>query len=68
VALDWEQHGGSWRGFDADRYLVASVVRYDEPAPHWSASVALERLPGRHETAEQAMAAAEAYHDAAASS
>jgi len=27
--------------------------------------VALERLPGRHETAEQAMAAAEAHHDPA---
>jgi hypothetical protein len=57
--LVWERHGDDWRGFDTGRYLLASVVHYDVPVPHWSASVRLERVPGRHETAEQAMAAAE---------
>ena len=65
MALVWKPHGENWRGFDAGRYLVASVVRYDAPEPHWSASVRLERVPGRHETAEQAIAAAERAHAAA---
>lgn len=64
MALAWKRHGDSWRGFDAGRFLIASVVRYDAPVPHWSASVRLERVEGRHETAEQAMAAAEQAHHA----
>jgi hypothetical protein len=65
VGLSWEQYGGTWRGFEG-RYLVASVVHYDAPQPHWSASIRLERVPGRHATADAAKAAAEEAHHAAA--
>ncbi len=64
VGLRWEPHGGgapvvAWRGLDAGNFLVASVARYDTYGCHWRAFVALEPLPGRYATAEEAMAAAE---------
>jgi hypothetical protein len=65
VGLSWEHYGDTWRGFDG-WYLVASVVKYDVPEPHWTASVRLERVPGRHGTADSPMAAAEEAHHAAA--
>ena len=36
MALVWKRHGDNWQGFDTGRFLIASVVRYDAPVPHWS--------------------------------
>jgi hypothetical protein len=65
VALTWEQYGNGWRGFDPDGYVIATVVYYDTYGGHWAAFVRLEPVPGRHDTADAAKAAAELAHHAA---
>lgn len=69
-------------GFDDGGFLVVEVVRYRDTemvvgadgvrrpvggVPYWVALAAHERVEGRHATAEEAMAAAEAHHEAASS-
>lgn len=65
MAIEWRDGPGgqdrSRRGFENGR-LVATVARYDTHGGHWLAFVRLERVEGRHRTAEDAMTAAEQAH------
>jgi hypothetical protein len=62
LMVTWIGYGidGGCIGFDARQRFFAQIVWYDAPEPGWVAFVRHERLDGRWEAAEGAVAATEA--------